>query len=87
MEEQFKKKRIRTKKKMFEEKKKLENSFHSKAVWSLASKTVALILFYYVTSIGLTFYQNWLLKVSGVCVPANDYLTKFIFRKSTSLYP
>jgi len=78
MEEQFKKKRIRTKKKMFEEKKKLENSFHSKAVWSLAAKTASLILFYYVTSIGLTFYQNWLLK--KIYFPLSIVLAHFVIK-------
>lgn len=60
----------------------------------VAGKTVLLVLLYYVTSIGLTFYQKWLLKVSVFFLKSmkqtsvNDcYKVYFLFaRNSTSRY-
>ena len=44
-------------------KKELSQQMKSSNFWSEVFRTLALIGFYYATSIGLTFYQNWLLKV------------------------
>eukprot|EP00092_Neocalanus_flemingeri_P040474 GFUD01044077.1.p1 GENE.GFUD01044077.1~~GFUD01044077.1.p1 ORF type:complete len:477 (-),score=81.09 GFUD01044077.1:335-1765(-) len=43
-------------------KKELAEQIKSSNFWSVAFRTMALISFYYATSIGLTFYQSWLLK-------------------------
>ena len=45
-------------------KKELEEQLKSSNFWTIAFRTMALISFYYATSIGLTFYQSWLLKVA-----------------------
>lgn len=44
-------------------KKELSQQMKSSNFWTETFRTLALIGFYYVASIGLTFYQNWLLKV------------------------
>jgi len=61
MDKHIKNKFSRTKKSKMTAPVKSEDSPHS-AFWSLLIKTGALISFYYVTSIGLTFYQSWLMK-------------------------
>lgn len=48
------------------------------AMTTLILKTAALILFYYATSIGLTFYQNWLLK--KVKFPLSIVMVHFILK-------
>ena len=45
-------------------KKELSQQMKSSNFWAETFRTLALIGFYYVASIGLTFYQNWLLKVT-----------------------
>ena len=35
--------------------------------WQIAFRTLALISFYYAASIGLVFYQKWLIKVIFIC--------------------
>ena len=44
-------------------KKELTQQMKSSQFWTEVFKTLALIGFYYFSSIGLTFYQSWLLKV------------------------
>ena len=41
----------------------LAEQMKSSNFWTITIRTLALISFYYATSIGLTFYQSWLLKV------------------------
>jgi len=43
-------------------KKDLTEQMKSSSFWTEAIRTLALIAFYYLASIGLTFYQSWLLK-------------------------
>ena len=44
-------------------KKELTEQMKSSNFWTVAFRTMALISFYYASSIGLTFYQKWLIKV------------------------
>ena len=44
-------------------KKELSQQMKSSNFWTEVFRTTSLIGFYYVASIGLTFYQSWLLKV------------------------
>ena len=44
-------------------KKELTEQMKSSNFWTIAFRTMALISFYYAASIGLTFYQKWLIKV------------------------
>jgi hypothetical protein len=55
-------------------------SLESGSLTSLVIQTASLVLFYYATSIGLTFYQNWLLKVPPFCPDS-------AFQKVPVLYP
>lgn len=41
----------------------------NRSLYYILARNVLLILVYYVLSIGLTFYQNHLLKVSGGLLP------------------
>ena len=43
--------------------KELKQQMKSSNFWTIAIRTMALIGFYYAASIGLTFYQKWLIKV------------------------
>ena len=45
-------------------KKELSQQMKSSSFWTEVFRTLALIGFYYAASIGLTFYQSWLLKVN-----------------------
>ena len=45
-------------------KKELKQQMKSSTFWTEVFRTLSLIGFYYVASIGLTFYQSWLLKVN-----------------------
>ena len=44
-------------------KKELSQQMQSSNFWTEVFRTLSLVGFYYVASIGLTFYQSWLLKV------------------------
>ena len=44
-------------------KKELSQQMKSSTFWTEVFRTLSLVGFYYVASIGLTFYQSWLLKV------------------------
>ena len=44
-------------------KQELRQKMSSSGFWTEVFRTLALIGFYYFASIGLTFYQSWLLKV------------------------
>ena len=44
-------------------KQELSQKMSSSGFWTEVFRTLALIGFYYFASIGLTFYQSWLLKV------------------------
>ena len=46
-------------------KKELSQQMKSSNFWSEVFRTLSLIGFYYAASIGLTFYQSWLLKVNA----------------------
>ena len=66
VEEQFNKAAVQTNKVKDEgkkTKKELSHQMKSSQFWTNVFKTLALIGFYYFASIGLTFYQSWLLKV------------------------
>ena len=52
--------------------------------WTEVYKTLALIGFYYFSSIGLTFYQSWLLKVCLNTVKDNIKLFCFTPRRGFS---
>jgi len=56
----------------------LKNQMKSSSFWSATLKTLLLICFYYSTSIGLTFYQNWLMK--ELRFPLTIVLTHFIIK-------
>jgi len=59
-------------------KKELEEQLKSSNFWTIAFRTMALISFYYATSIGLTFYQSWLLK--KLQFPLTIVLVHFIMK-------
>ena len=48
-------------------KKELTEQMKSSNFWTIAFRTMALIGFYYAASIGLVFYQKWLIKVIFIC--------------------
>jgi len=56
----------------------LKNQMKSQKFWRSTMKTLLLIMFYYSTSIGLTFYQNWLMK--ELRFPLTIVLTHFIIK-------
>jgi len=59
-------------------KQELKQQMRTKSFWSVVLKTGLLIAFYYATSIGLTFYQNWLLK--ELKFPLTIVLVHFIMK-------
>ena len=50
----------------------------SASFWYVALNTSALIIFYYITSIGLTFYQSWLMK--ELKFPLTIVLSHFVMK-------
>jgi len=59
-------------------KKELTEQMKSSNFWTIAFRTMALISFYYVASIGLTFYQKWLIK--KLQFPLSIVLCHFIMK-------
>lgn len=59
-------------------KKELKAQVQSASFWYVALNTAALIAFYYLTSIGLTFYQSWLMK--ELKFPLTIVLSHFIMK-------
>jgi len=59
-------------------KKELKAQVQSSSFWYVALNTAALIAFYYLTSIGLTFYQSWLMK--ELKFPLTIVLSHFIMK-------
>ena len=56
----------------------LQAQVQSASFWYVALNTGALIAFYYLTSIGLTFYQSWLMK--ELQFPLTIVLSHFIMK-------
>ena len=56
----------------------LQAQVQSASFWYVALNTAALIAFYYLTSIGLTFYQSWLMK--ELKFPLTIVLSHFIMK-------
>ena len=56
----------------------LQAQVKSASFWYVALNTGALIAFYYLTSIGLTFYQSWLMK--ELQFPLTIVLSHFIMK-------
>ena len=56
----------------------LQAQVRSASFWYVALNTVALIAFYYLTSIGLTFYQSWLMK--ELKFPLTIVLSHFVMK-------
>jgi len=59
-------------------KKELTEQMKSSNFWTIAFRTMALISFYYIASIGLTFYQKWLIK--KLQFPLSIVLCHFIMK-------
>jgi len=59
-------------------KRELKAQVRSASFWYVALNTVALIAFYYLTSIGLTFYQSWLMK--ELKFPLTIVLSHFVMK-------
>jgi len=59
-------------------KKELKAQVQSASFWYVALNTSALIIFYYITSIGLTFYQSWLMK--ELKFPLTIVLSHFVMK-------
>lgn len=56
----------------------MQAQVQSSSFWYVALNTAALIAFYYLTSIGLTFYQSWLMK--ELKFPLTIVLSHFIMK-------